>query len=243
MNAAAHIGDINPKRSTFCYDLVDIGHQCLSNLFVDMHTMLRLAYDGALATRKSAPWLAVVSSLSSNMTVMIKDLDTLLASNENFLLGLWIAGARASVSSDAAKNLYEFNARTQVTVWSYHESEVLDYATKAWGGLVGDFHLPRWSLFLGKVYNAVKSLQPLNEVEYVQERFALEEAWVNKVQCAGALACIPLIAKAVQWVVCSVFITVIHTVILEGHVCMQNVLVSSSCLFSADIVIPYRSCR
>ena len=179
--AAAAGGDINPGRSTFRYDLVDVGHQCLTNLFVDMHTMLRLAYEEALRTKNNTPWLDAVSSISSNMTAIITGLDALLASDENFLLGLWIAGARASVSSDAAKDLYEFNARTQVTVWSYHESEVLDYATKAWGGLVGDFHLPRWELFLGKVYNAVKSLQPLNETEYEKERFALEEAWVNKV--------------------------------------------------------------
>ena len=143
--------------------------------------MLMLAYEGALSTKKSEPWLDAVGSISSNMTTMIKDLDRLLSSNENFLLGLWIAGSRASVSSEAAKNLYEFNARTQVTIWSYHESLVLDYAAKAWGGLVGDFDLPRWQLFLGKVYQAVKSVQPLNETEYKQERFALEEAWVHKV--------------------------------------------------------------
>ena len=182
MSAAAIVGDINPQRSTFRYDLVDIGHQCLSNLFVDVHTMLRLAYDGALMTNRSDPWLDAVYSLGTNMSAMILDLDALLASNENFLLGVWIAGARASVHSEAAKDLYEFNARTQVTLWSYHESEVLDYAAKAWGGLVKDLYLSRWDLFFGKVYIAVKSLQPLNETEYEQERFMLEEAWVNKVQ-------------------------------------------------------------
>ena len=181
MSAAAIVGDINPQQGTFRYDLVDVGHQCLSNLFVDMHTMLRLAYEGALMTNTSNPWLDAVNSLSTNMSAMIVDLDALLASNENFLLGVWIAGARASVDSEAAKDLYEFNARTQVTLWSYHESVVLDYAAKAWGGLVKDLYLTRWDLFFGKVYNAVKSLQPLNETEYERERFMLEEAWVNKV--------------------------------------------------------------
>ena len=181
MDAAADIGDVNPKRGTLRYDLVDVGHQCLSNLFVDMHTMLVLAYEGALSTNKSQPWLDVVGSLTDSMTMMIVDLDALLASNENFLLGLWLAGARASVSSESVKDLYEFNARTQVTLWSYQESVILDYAAKAWGGLVADLFLPRWELFLGKVYDAVKSVHPLNETQYVQERFALEEAWVHKV--------------------------------------------------------------
>ena len=181
LTAAAVVGDIYSGRSTFRYDLVDVGHQCLTNLFVDMHTMFRLAYEEALRTNDTAPWLDVIDSIGNSMFAMVVDLDDLLASDKNFLLGSWIAGARASVGSEAAKDLYEFNARAQVTVWSYHESEVLDYASKAWGGLVRDFHLPRWKLFLDKVYNAVKSLQPLNETEYVKERFALEEAWVNKV--------------------------------------------------------------
>ena len=115
------------------------------------------------------------------MLAIISDLDELLSSDQNYLLGPWIKEARDSVSDESSKNLYEFNTRNQITLWGYNEHEVIDYAAKAWGGLVKDYYYPRWELFITTVMKAIKDGTPVDMDAYRQARFNLEETWNMKV--------------------------------------------------------------
>ena len=52
------------------------------------------------------------------MVELLEDMETLLATNENFLLGNWLKAAKSipGASSDDQK-LYQYNARNQITLW------------------------------------------------------------------------------------------------------------------------------
>ena len=171
---------INTGSSTFHYDLVDLGHLCLSNLFSELHTMWGLAYS-EWVKKKEVSWETTFSSLGDQMMNIINDLDDLLSSDINYLLGSWTEDARSSVSSNTSKVLYEFNARNQVTLWGYRDVGLSDYAAKAWGGLVKDYYLPRWQLFISTVEKAVETGKEVDLDSYRQARSELEEAWNMKV--------------------------------------------------------------
>ena len=54
---------------------------------------------------------------------MIEDWDTLLASNINFIFGIWQASAQAYATNSVDAALLEYNARNQITLWgkkSFH---------------------------------------------------------------------------------------------------------------------------
>eukprot|EP01052_Picozoa_sp_SAG31_P000665 SAG31_NODE_19_length_35031_cov_42.510707_16_plen_943_part_00 len=112
-----------------------------------------------------------------------RDLERLLSTDEHFLLGQWIAAARAWGNSTAERDWLEWNARIQVTLWGSTEAnngKISDYASKQWSGLVGGYHLPLWEHFLRRMGAASKAgsvSAPADEV--MSEVVAKAEAWVN----------------------------------------------------------------
>lgn len=157
----------------YLYDVVDIMRQAITNLFSDVQMMFGLAYQKWQFRNENSTveFMHVVDA----MLGMITDLDKLLASNENFLLGKWIEDARNSVRREA-RDLYEFNARNQITMWGYHEN-IEDYASKQWAGLVGDYYMRRWKLFTGLMSACLINGSHLDFTAYETERYALENEW------------------------------------------------------------------
>ena len=90
------------------------------------------------------------------MLGIIKDLDRLLSSDRNYLLGTRIAAARAKGTTDVERALYERNARDLITV-SLVGGGDYDYGATALGGLVGGYYLARWGCFLDHMYHALDS--------------------------------------------------------------------------------------
>lgn len=91
------------------YDLVDVGRQVMSNLFLDVYFLWINAYE-----HKAAHSFNI---LSATMQKLISDWDTLLATHESYLFGRFTAAARGWATNDEESALYEFNARNQVTLW------------------------------------------------------------------------------------------------------------------------------
>lgn len=46
------------------------------------------------------------------------------------------------------EDLYIYNALNQITLWGPYPQGNLDYAIKQWSGVVTDYHLKRWQLFV-----------------------------------------------------------------------------------------------
>ncbi|KAF2684573.1 glycoside hydrolase family 89 protein [Lentithecium fluviatile CBS 122367] len=134
----------------YTHDLVDVTRQVYSNAFLASYTSL-------IATWSSSSNSTTPSSLVphiSTLTTLLTSLSTLLSTLPQFSLTPWLLSARAlapphtPITPIAIADLYEYNARNQITQWG-PGGEINDYASKSWGGLVGDYYLPRWQAFLG----------------------------------------------------------------------------------------------
>ena len=173
---------IDSSVGPYQYDLVDIGRQCLVDLFYDMYRMYTLAYD-KYANTGSDPTKEMVS-IGNEMIQLLHSLDLYLGSNVNFLLGTWISDARMSAPANATSQIvdnFEYNARNQVTMWGPHQN-IEDYASKEWSGLVEDYYLERWKLFFSFTKTAISSKQPFNNTGYQNDRFTLENGFSNAIK-------------------------------------------------------------
>ena len=112
---------------------------------------------------------------------MIRDIDELLGTNKNFLLGKWIADARKWEADSKEKKFYEWNARTIVTMWEpAKKSKLRDYASKQWNGLLKGFYLPRWELFLDQLYLSLNNNKSFNKKKFFKGLKEMELAWIHR---------------------------------------------------------------
>ena len=109
---------------------------------------------------------------------MFDDLDTILQTNQNFLLGRWLNSAKALGTTPEEVNLYEYNARIQITLWG-PEGEIDDYANKMWSGLVRGYYKPRWKLFIEKLVSAVRQEKKMNNYAFAKTLLEQETAWTQ----------------------------------------------------------------
>lgn len=84
------------------------------------------------------------------LLALFDDLEEILASSEDFLLGKWLKMAKDLATDDEEEILYEYNARNQITLWG-PLGEIRDYANKQWSGIVADYFKPRWAIFLNEL--------------------------------------------------------------------------------------------
>ena len=107
------------------------------------------------------------------------DMDRLLSTRKEFLLGGWIAAARANGITEEEKNLYERNARNLVTLWGDKESGLHEYSNRQWSGLIADFYRPRWSQYF--VYLRAKMLSGarMEMTDFDRDIKNWEWNWVN----------------------------------------------------------------
>jgi alpha-N-acetylglucosaminidase len=129
------------------YDLVDFGRQVLVNVFDSLHSLYvghfqRIQEDPA---NPSAADVAALAPLSNTMLHLLQDLDTLLGTDINYLLGVWLARADDLAADGwSPRAQLRFNALNQITLWG-PTGEINDYAQKQWHGLVADYYAGRWT--------------------------------------------------------------------------------------------------
>ncbi|XP_059478399.1 alpha-N-acetylglucosaminidase isoform X2 [Neocloeon triangulifer] len=144
--------------STLQHDFVDVTRQCLQLLGAFYHSQITKAY-----RKKNLPDLRKNGEMLLELFV---DMDSVLASNEDFLMGKWIRDARSWGDNNKESDLYEFNARNQITLWG-PQAEILDYANKQWSGVVNYYYKPRWQLFIQSLIGSLVS----GESEFDQNTF------------------------------------------------------------------------
>jgi len=131
------------KSEGYRYDLVDITRQVLANYSNQIQQQFALAYQNKD--------MDAFNKLTSQFLDLIDDLEKLLATHSNFLLGKWINDARKWGITPEEQNLYEFNARDLITLWGDKDSPLHEYSNRQWSGLMKDFYKPRWQKFFDSV--------------------------------------------------------------------------------------------
>ncbi|KAL2461225.1 alpha-N-acetylglucosaminidase family/NAGLU family [Abeliophyllum distichum] len=158
---------------TYRYDLVDLTRQSLSKL-------ANQVYLNAIAAFRDGDAKAL-SLHSRKFLQLIKDIDILLAADDNFLLGTWLESAKKlAVNADEIKQ-YEWNARTQVTMWYDNtknvQSQLHDYANKFWSGILEGYYLPRASMFFTRLLKSLKENKDFKLEEWRKEWITFSNKW------------------------------------------------------------------
>ncbi|TRY96525.1 hypothetical protein DNTS_017767, partial [Danionella cerebrum] len=155
---------------TFRYDLVDVTRQALQLLTTEYYREIRSAFQ----SQKLPDLLTAGGVLVYDL---LPELDRLLSSNEHFLLGVWLEQAHSQAVDEHEAQLYDMNARNQITLWG-PDGEILDYASKEWGGLVEDYYLQRWGLFVNTLVECLDRGRPFKQDTFNQAVFQVEKGFV-----------------------------------------------------------------
>ena len=76
------------------------------------------------------------------------------------------------------KDLYEWNARVQITTWGNRDvadkGKLRDYAHKEWNGILKDFYYKRWKIYFEGLSASLEGKQ-LPVIDW----YAIEEPWTK----------------------------------------------------------------
>ncbi len=123
------------------YDLVDFGNQILNNYATSLHQRLIRSFKDA---DKDA-----FEKAGAEIMELFTDLEELTGTHEMFMLGKWIKDARNCGTTKAEKDLYEFNAKSLISVWNdEYTARISDYSTRGWNGMYSGLYAKRWGDFI-----------------------------------------------------------------------------------------------
>lgn len=164
---------------TYAYDLANVGREVLDR-----------AADILYARMINATTATGVRATGEALLELHDDVDALLCTSSSFLLSGWLAQARACATGnddgDSLAAFYDRMARAQVTTWlpaceskaefaggvcSVYNSTaaappLMDYANKAWAGLVGNYYGGRVHCYVEHAAADFGAGAPLNLTAY-----------------------------------------------------------------------------
>ncbi|MBQ8222706.1 MAG: alpha-N-acetylglucosaminidase [Bacteroidales bacterium] len=141
--------------NNYHHDLVDISRQAMTDYAYYLLKDIKDCHDKNDNNDKEN-----YEKLYNEFLSLILDLDTLLGTDKNFMLGTWTGMARSIVNdcrdvshtSEIDMKWLEFNnARTLITTWgeevNANQGGLRDYSYRAWSGMLRAFYYPRWKYF------------------------------------------------------------------------------------------------
>lgn len=158
------------SKETFRYDLVDVTRQVLQVLASSFYQDIADAF-----RNQRLPELLTAGGVL--VYDLLPELNYLLNSDANFLLGTWLERARSFGLDEKEADLYDMNARNQLTLWG-PSGEILDYASKEWGGLMEDYYAQRWGLFVQTLVECLDSGRPFKQDAFNQAVSKVEKGFI-----------------------------------------------------------------
>lgn len=153
-------------------DLVDLTATCLTLLAEVTHTHMVEAYQ--------ASSLDQFNTQAAHLLQTLGDLDTLLATRAEYLLGRWISAARQHGATAQEADHLEWNARTLITLWGPRDSILHDYSCRYWSGLVGSFYRVRWQLLTQQVADSLSAGTPFDAGAFERAVQDFEDGWTRR---------------------------------------------------------------
>ncbi|HEX7323867.1 MAG TPA: alpha-N-acetylglucosaminidase C-terminal domain-containing protein [Rhodanobacteraceae bacterium] len=173
--AGCELLDVAPRlrdTSAYRFDLVNVTRQVISNRARVLLPQIRAAY--------AAKDAAHLNQLTQTWLDDMRLLNRLLASNRHFLLGTWLAPARAAGVGNAQELArLEYDQRSLITVWgprrAADQGRLHDYANRQLAGLVSGYYLPRWQRFFASIEQSLATGKPPAPIDW----YALGHAWAT----------------------------------------------------------------
>ena len=157
--------------NNFEYDLIDIVRQAVAEKGRLVYPIMTDAY--------KAGEKQLFEAASQRFLDLILLQDQLLATRPEFKVGTWIQQARNLGGTTEEKDLYEWNARVQITTWGNRTAAdnggLRDYAHKEWNGLLRDFYYNRWKVWIEQ-QKAQLNGASAKKIDF----YALEEPWTKQ---------------------------------------------------------------
>lgn len=180
------VADKFKGNNNFEYDLVDILRQAIAD-------QARIVYNQTVADFKSFDKKRYKSDYKEFLRLLLLQ-DKLLKTRSEFRVGRWTEQAKQRGTTQAEKDLYEWNARVQITTWGNrycaNTGKLRDYAHKEWEGILKDFYYPRWAKYWSVLEEQIDGKAPVLPVgnsswaRYCQDNpaltidwYAMEEPW------------------------------------------------------------------
>jgi len=158
-------------RDSYRYDLVNITRQVLSNYALRLRNQMNIAYENRDEK--------LFQVYATEFLQLLCDLDRLLTTRGEFLLGKWLEDAKSFAISEKEEKYYEFNARNLLTTWGHpNNTELIDYSARDCGGLIKGYYLPRWQLLINMVSDALEKGQSFDGDAFEKQVGAFEWKWI-----------------------------------------------------------------
>ena len=156
------------------YDVVNLTRQVLAGLGLPAVQAVEEAY-----IRKDR---AALDRAEARVTGLIADLDTLVGTRREFLLGPWLESAKAWGRTPPERHLYEWNARNIITLWGTRCTEGQNddlnlYAYKQWQGMFSGYYLPRWKEFFAGLNKSIDEGTPFDRGAFASASCEWEKRW------------------------------------------------------------------
>ena len=155
--------------SAYEFDVVNLTRQYLSNGFEATFAAYKTAYE---AGDRSA-----MASLQAELLGVFDTMEKLLSTQTYFLVGKWIADARAWGATPDESDYFESNARNLLTSWGPRGNLLTDYADRTWAGLVSTYYKGRWQLFFDAVNASMDAGVALDEDALLEKIKDFEYDW------------------------------------------------------------------
>ena len=165
------VADKFKNNENFKYDLIDILRQSIADEGNTLSKKIGEAFE--------AKNIEKFKMLADSFLLAIQCQDKLLSANSGFKVGSWLEQAKSLSEKQGNRTLYEWNARTLITVWgnrgASEEGGLHDYSNREWNGLLADLYYRRWKLFFD---NTVREMQ--GETVAPIDFFAMDEEWTHE---------------------------------------------------------------
>lgn len=165
------VADLFVGNNNFEYDLIDIVRQAIAEKGRLVEKVIEAAF-----TAKDKQLYKVSSDRFLELLLLQDDL---LGLRKEFMLGNWLEQAKQKGLTEQEKNLYEWNARVQITTWGNRiasdDGGLRDYAHREWNGLLKDFYYNRWKLWFDYQYQLLEGNNP-PKIDY----YSIEEKWTKQ---------------------------------------------------------------
>ncbi|MGL6194746.1 MAG: alpha-N-acetylglucosaminidase TIM-barrel domain-containing protein [Thermoguttaceae bacterium] len=167
LDCADEVGDTR----TYLFDVTNVTRHTLGELAPLFYNDVVVAYYNKDRT--------ALKTAAEKLNTLILDIDRLLASDSEFLLGTWLESAKRWGKTDEERKHYEWNARTIITLWGPTYS-LDDYSARQWSGMFSDYYARRWKLFCDELDLCLAENKSWNEEEFRQKLFQLQIDWAKE---------------------------------------------------------------
>ena len=165
-------GDESKKTDAYKFDVVNLTRQALGNYGSELHHQMIQAYN-----RKN---LEDFRNYSGRFVKLGMEIDGLLGTRHEFLLGKWLSDAGRWGKTSTEQAYYERNAREIITSWHVAGGGLKDYSNRQWNGLIRTYYLPRWIEFIRELDLSLVQGKPLDMNAYTTWSTAFGQKWVDE---------------------------------------------------------------